>query len=251
MRQAAVTAFLAALALAVMPAAFSADKGQARPKGVVELFTSQSCSSCPPADKVLGDLIARGDVIALAYHVDYWNYLGWRDPLSAKKFTARQYGYAKSFGKESVYTPQAVIDGREHAVGSNEHAIVRRIDELAESGRGLTVPITTRQANGKVTITVGAGKGKANIVLVYFDHKTKVTIDGGENSGRTVTYWHTVRDVQTVGMWDGKATSIVMPAAVIRGSTSGGCAILLQEMTAANVPGPILGAAVVPADEQS
>jgi hypothetical protein len=244
-------AMAAALALFLVPAAVAASNDHTQPKGVVELFTSQSCSSCPPADAVFGRLVEKGDVIALAYHVDYWNYLGWRDPLSSKKFTARQYGYAKSFGRESVYTPQVVIDGREHSVGSNEHEIEKRIEALAVSGRGLTVPVTTQESNGKVTITVGAGpgKGKANIVLVYFDHKSKVTINGGENSGRTVTYWHTVRDVQTVGMWDGKKTSVVMPSAVIKGTSTGGCAVLLQKMTSANAPGPILGATVVPADD--
>lgn len=232
----------------VASAARSADAAPVHPKGVVELFTSQSCSSCPPADAVLARLAQRGDVIALSYHVDYWNYLGWRDTFSAKKFTDRQYGYARTFGRESVYTPQMVIDGRDQTVGSNQNAVERALTTLAARGQGLTVPVTAKQSAGKITITVGAGGGNADLVLVYFDRKATVAVKRGENSGRTLTYWHVVRDVQTVGMWDGKAMSVVMPASVMKGSTSGGCAILLQKTSASNAPGAILGATVVSAD---
>jgi len=101
--------------LASLLAAGGAMAGDVRePKGVVELFTSQGCSSCPPADATLGQLVAQGDVVALSYHVDYWNYLGWADTLSSKENTARQYGYAKTMGRSGVYTPQAVINGRDH-----------------------------------------------------------------------------------------------------------------------------------------
>lgn len=221
--------------------------GPAHPKGVVELFTSQSCSSCPPADAVLARLAARDDVIALSYHVDYWNYLGWRDTFSARKFTDRQYGYAKTFGRGSVYTPQMVIDGRDAAIGSDEAVVEEKLKALADGGKGPAVPITASQSAGKITIKVGAGGGNADLLLVYFDKKATVAIGKGENSGKTITYWHVVRDVQTVGMWDGKTMSVVMPASVIKGSSSGGCAILLQEMSAGNAPGAILGATVVSA----
>ena len=237
---------LAVAVLFVLPAhAGGADTD--RPKGVVELFTSQACSSCPPADAVLGRLVHEGDVIALAYHVDYWNYLGWRDTFSSRKFTERQYGYARTLGRKNVYTPQAVIDGRDHAVGSDQRAIEHKLDAFAASGNGLSVPVTTRQSDGKITISVGKGTGSANLLLVYFDNKSTVAIPRGENQGRTVTYWHVVRDVQTVGMWDGKAMQVALPAPVLKRSTSGGCAILLQRVAGDNSPGAIIGATVVAA----
>lgn len=231
-------------------AALAAGAGPVRPRGVVELFTSQGCSSCPPADAVLGRIVEEGNVIALAYHVDYWNYLGWKDTLSSREATERQYGYARSLGRQSVYTPQVVIDGRAHVVGSDRSGIESKVETLAASGRGLVVPVSARQKDGKVTISVGAGTGKADVVLVYFDRSNTVDIKRGENGGRTITYWHTVRDVETVGMWDGKAMDLVMPAAVVKGSTTGGCAILLQTMGPGNAPGPILGATVVKAGEK-
>lgn len=237
---------IAVAALFTLPVhAGEADPDQ--PKGVVELFTSQACSSCPPADAVLGRLVREGHVIALAYHVDYWNYLGWRDTFSSKEFTERQYGYARTLGRENVYTPQAVIDGRDHAVGSNQGAIERKLDAFAAAGNGLSVPVTARQSGGKITISVGRGTGSADILLVYFDNKSTVAIPRGENRGRTVTYWHVVRDVQTVGMWDGKAMNMMMPASVLKRSASGGCAILLQRMAGDNSPGAIIGATVVAA----
>jgi len=248
MRRAVNIAVLLACALAFSPAASATGAGPVNPQGVVELFTSQGCSSCPPADVVLGRIAAKGDVIALSYHVDYWNYLGWKDTLSSKEATTRQYGYAHTLGRQSVYTPQVVIDGRVHVVGSDQAAIESKVGALAASGRGLRVPVRAHQKDGKVTVSVGAGDGSADIVLVYFDRSNTVEIKRGENSGRTITYWHTVRDVQTVGMWDGEAMDLVLPASVVKGSSTGGCAILLQKTEAANAPGPILGATVVQAN---
>ena len=112
LRLAAATVFLRVL-LRRRPMAGEVKK----PAGVVELFTSQGCSSCPPADEIFGELARKGDVIALAYHVDYWDYLGWQDTLATQDNTARQYDYAKTFGARSVYTPQAVINGRTHVNG--------------------------------------------------------------------------------------------------------------------------------------
>ncbi len=234
---------VAATLLAVLPARAADDGG--RPRGVVELFTSQGCSSCPPADAALGRLVRKGGVIALAYHVDYWDYLGWRDTFSSKKFTNRQYGYSRTLGRENVYTPQAVIDGRGDTVGSDQQAIERMLAGFAASGKGLSVPVAAHQAGSKMTISVGKGTGQADLLLVYFDRKDTVAIPRGENRGRTLTYWHVVRDVQTVGMWDGSAMTVALPAAVVKNGPGGGCAILLQEMSRDNSPGPIIGATVV------
>ena len=116
-----------------------------KPKGVVELFTSQGCRSCPPADRAFEQLVRQGDVVALAYHVDYWNYLGWADTLASSENTERQYGYAKSFGRSGVYTPQAVLNGRDHLKGTDAVEINRRIDSMNGKGQGLVVPIDTRR----------------------------------------------------------------------------------------------------------
>lgn len=222
----------------------AAEAGPANPKGVVELFTSQSCASCPPADAVLGRLVREGQVVALSYHVDYWNYLGWHDTFSAKRFTERQYAYARTLGRENVYTPQAVIDGRDHAVGSNEGAIERKVAALAGRGGRLPVSLSASRAGDTLTIRVGAGAGSANVVLVTFDGQNRVSIRDGENRGRSVTYWHTVRAIQTIGMWEGKPVKFEVPASMTGDGPGGGCAILLQHMRNDTTPGRILGATV-------
>ncbi|TPW27006.1 DUF1223 domain-containing protein [Pararhizobium mangrovi] len=226
-------------------AADGAEAGTAQPKAVVELFTSQGCSSCPPADAVLGELAHRDDLIALSYHVDYWNYLGWDDTLATHEFTLRQKGYAHTLGGKNVYTPQMVVNGRADAVGSHKPAIEAAIDRLDRNGGGLTVPVNVQLSGNELRIAIGTGKGEADIVVVYFDHKKTVRIDRGENRGRSITYWHVVRDVQGVGMWKGDGKKLVVPAGALESGESDGCVVLLQRMGAHNRPGAILGAAVV------
>jgi hypothetical protein len=218
-----------------------------KPAGVVELFTSQGCSSCPPADAIFEELVKKGDVIALAYHVDYWDYLGWRDTLGSKGNTARQYDYAKSFRARSVYTPQAVINGRTHVNGAARADIASALSKFAESGRGMSVDIKVMRAGDSVVIDAGEGAGddQGQVVLVYFDPARPVAIERGENSGRTVTYWNAVTDIQTAGMWHGAAARYEFPASEIAKKGTGGCAVLLQATGEDGLPGPILGAALV------
>jgi hypothetical protein len=218
-----------------------------KPLGVVELFTSQGCSSCPPADAVFADLVKKGEVIALAYHVDYWDYLGWQDTLGSKENTARQYDYAKSFGARSVYTPQAIINGRTHVNGSSLTDIDQTLDEFARSGKGLSVNIKVMRAGDTFVIDAGDGDGDENgkVAVVYFDPARPVTIERGENNGRTIIYWNAVTDVDTVGMWHGAAARYELPASEITKKGQGGCAVLLQAMGKNGSPGPILGAALV------
>jgi hypothetical protein len=248
---------LAAAGLALVALAGPASGGDGRPLGVVELFTSQGCSSCPPADAVFGAIAGKDDVVALAYHVDYWDYLGWRDTLARPENTARQYDYAHAFGSRSVYTPQAVINGRAHVNGASRAAIEARLEGFARSGEGLSVPVSIERVGDSLVIETGAaddkatdkatGKatGKATVVLVYFDPAAPVTIERGENAGRTVTYWNAVTGIQTAGMWHGAATRYEMPASEIDRKRAGGCAVLLQAAGKGDVPGPILGAAVL------
>ncbi|MBY3535274.1 DUF1223 domain-containing protein [Rhizobium laguerreae] len=215
------------------------------PKGVVELFTSQGCSSCPPADAAFRKLVNQGDVIALAYHVDYWNYLGWADTLSSKENTERQYGYAKTMGRSNVYTPQAIVNGRDHLAGADLNGINSKIDTYSSEGNGLTVPISAAMRGDELEIKISAGQGKANVVMVYFDKEKTIDVEKGENSGKKISYLHSVTNVETVGMWDGKATSLTLPASVLQRPQLEGCAILLQSATADGDPAAILGATVV------
>lgn len=218
------------------------------PKGVVELFTSQGCSSCPPADAALKKLVMQGDVVALSYHVDYWNYLGWADTLSSKENTERQYGYAHSLGRSGVYTPQAIINGREHVNGADLAAINGRMDAFKTNGLGLSVPISAEVKGDEMEISLPPGQGQADIVVAYFTKKEMVDVVRGENSGRQMEYWHSVYDVQTVGMWDGKALKITLPVRTMGQSKKDGCAILLQTSRPGGEPSAILGAAIVMAD---
>lgn len=235
---------MAAGALSVFsgPASYAADTG---PIGVVELFTSQGCSSCPPADAVLGELVEQENVVALAYHVDYWNYLGWEDTFSSKQSTDRQYDYARTLGRKSVYTPQVVINGRDHINGSDKRGINDKLAAFDSSERGLTVPVAATTDGDKIRISIGPGAGKANVVLVYFDAKNTVDVERGENRGRKLTYWNSVRDIQTVAMWEGEALELDVPRSVMRADGYEGCAILLQTMKSRGVPGAIIGATVV------
>ena len=143
-----------------------------KPRGVVELFTSQGCNSCPPADAVLAELAGRGDVVALGFHVDYWDYLGWKDTLGSPENTERQKQYGRSFGKREVYTPQAVINGRVHVKGGKREAVAGALTELENRGEGMSVDINVTRSGESVMIDAAAApgeKGDAHLVLVHFD----------------------------------------------------------------------------------
>ncbi|MBB4568095.1 DUF1223 domain-containing protein [Rhizobium leucaenae] len=217
----------------------------AKIKGVVELFTSQGCASCPPADAAFQKLIRQGDVVALAYHVDYWNYLGWNDTMASKDNTARQYAYARTLGRSGVYTPQAIINGRDHLNGADLNAINFKLDEFQRQGKGLTVPVSAAMKGDELEIKIGAGQGRANVVVAYFDREQQVSPKTGENSGQQITYLHSVSDVETVGMWDGKEMNVVLPANVLERSGRRGLAVLLQSSTPSGDPAAIIGATVL------
>ena len=181
-------------------------------------------------------------MLALSYHVDYWNYLGWTDTLSSKANTERQYGYAKTLHRNGVYTPQAVINGQNHVNGGDAAAISKMLDSFQSEGKGLTVEVTAIANDDELRISVGEGQGKADIIAVYFDDSSKVEIGRGENSGRTITYRHSVRDMETVGMWNGHKVNLKLPVSVISAHPGRRCAILLQEVSKDGSPGRILGA---------
>lgn len=203
----------------------------AETRHVVELFTSQGCSSCPPADALLQKIAARPDVLALAFHVDYWDRLGWKDTLGAPAFTARQRSYAAHRGDNQVYTPQAVVNGEGHAVGSDGGSIEQMM------GSSLAVDVAIK--NGGVS--VGDGAGPATLWRVDFTRRAMVPIARGENRGRTVTYVNAVRGLTKLGDWSGKAGNFDLGRC---GSAAGAddCAVILQSGSSGH-PGTIIGAA--------
>ena len=214
-------------------------------KGVVELFTSQGCASCPPADATLRKMIKNGDVVGLSYHVDYWNYLGWADSLASKENTERQYGYARALGRNGVYTPQAVVNGRDHVKGADIQAIYNKLDAFNAQGKGLNVPVKSQMVGDEIEIEIGAGSGKADVVVAYFTQEQMVDVQKGENQGQKIAYWHSVYDVQTVGMWNGEAMTVKLPASVMSKAKKGGCAILLQTANENGDPAAIVGASIL------
>ena len=216
----------------------------APPRGVVELFTSQGCSSCPPADKLLGDLAKSPDLIALSFPVDYWDYIGWKDTLADPAFTARQKAYAAQRGDGQVYTPQAVVDGIAHVVGSDRMEISGALTSSAQRKGALTVPVRLAVANGQVAIDVGAapadGPRKAAVWLLDTIHSKTVAVGKGENSGRSLTYTNVVRKISKLGDWTGEAAHFELASRL----NDGGYVVLLQ--SADPGPGAILGAAKSP-----
>ncbi|MBO3758240.1 DUF1223 domain-containing protein [Ciceribacter sp. L1K23] len=215
------------------------------PKGVVEIFTSQGCSSCPAADKTMGQLISHPDIVALAYHVDYWNYRGWTDTMASPEHTARQYGYAHTLGRSGVYTPQAILNGREQAKGNDVNALTTRLETLKGSGKGLDIAVNAAKIGDEIEITVGEGEGRADVVVAYFKHRSDVEIGKGTNKGTKVANWNSVTDVQTVGMWTGKPMRFVLPAKVMDRGGSDGFAVLVQTTGPDGQPSAILGAAML------
>lgn len=233
------------LYMALPLAAGNADERESHPVGVVELFTSQGCSSCPRADAAIDKLAGAPDVITISYHIDYWNYLGWPDTLAAKENTDRQYAYAKTLGNNYVFTPQIVLNGMQDAKSTNPAVILANLKRMSETGRGVPVEVDADLTNDEMTINVGAGFGKADVVMAYFTKMTTVEITKGENTGRKVTYRNAVTNLETVGMWDGKAMTIKLPAALISKKGHDGCAILLQSHDRNGNPGRIYGAAML------
>jgi hypothetical protein len=177
---------------------------------VVELFTSQGCSSCPPANAYLNELSKqRRDVLALAFHVTYWDRLGWKDPFSLQAATQRQDVYGRRFGDGS-YTPEIVVDGAAGMVGSARGDVGSAIENAKRNGRTAAAVSVTRSGE-QVSIQVGAGSGSGRILLIGFDHEHTTPIGRGENSGHTLTEANVVRSIRSVGQWSGTPLRISEP----------------------------------------
>jgi hypothetical protein len=205
--------FATALALAALSVAAQAET---RPV-VVELFTSQGCSSCPPADALLAELAQRPEVIALGFHIDYWDKLGWKDPLSSPAATARQRNYARQFGRMQVYTPQLVVDGTEEAVGSDRTAVLQAMKQAKADAQA---PV----AFGDKGVTVGPGKGTGTVLLLRFVQRRTTAVTAGENARRTLNDVNGVAALTPLGAWNG--TSVTFP--VEPPAAGEGLAVLVQ-----------------------
>jgi len=239
------TAMVSCIAMA-WSASAQAEPRQGEPRAVIELFTSQGCSSCPPADKLIGEYAHDPSVVALTLAVDYWDYLGWKDTLAMSGHSNRQRAYAKARGDRQVYTPQAVIDGAQHALGSDKAAIERAIKQVHEQSKGaLTLPVTVERTGDKLTVTVAASeneKGPAEVWLCPISKTVSVTIARGENTGHTFTYSNVVRRWIKLGDWTGKAETYSVPVADFQNGSIDGAAVLVQGGVA-SAPKVMLGAA--------
>lgn len=215
---------------------------------VVELFTSQGCSSCPPADALAGRLAERDDVLALSFHVDYWDYLGWKDTFASPAHSERQRNYARSMRRRSVYTPQMVIDGHLDVVGSHAVRVEDAIRQAA-GDRPTSVPIRFSRHDGMVVLHIdeAALDGDATVWLVRYDLQRSQRIRRGENAGHTITYHNVVRDIRNLGLWRGEAMEIALSTDDLWSRGPDRCAVILQR----DGHGPVVGAAILPFSERS
>ena len=201
---------------------------------VVELFTSQGCSSCPPADEMLGELAAREDVIALSLHVDYWDWIGWPDSFASPEMTSRQRGYALAHGVSTLFTPQFVVDGDRSVAGADGQALSAVLGRRGEGDRVLRIgpgpegPSVHARETGR----------PVSLVLVTFLPEAEVTVTSGENAGMTATYHNVVEEVRPLASLDGEEAVVPIPA----GPPGRSRAVLAQVVDVRGRPGAILGA---------
>ncbi|MEQ8227642.1 MAG: DUF1223 domain-containing protein [Rhodospirillales bacterium] len=218
---------------------------------VVELFTSQGCYSCPPAEAFLGELAERADIVALEFHVDYWDSLNymwhgqWKDPFSSPEYTQRQRLYNISIrGQSGVYTPQMVIDGRYEAVGSRRGQVETAIAK-AFAERKLNIAMMP-SSDGLSVLISGDATGPGDVFLVQFLDRATTEVKKGENHGKVLVSRHIVRGMQKLGVWKGRKTKISLPKEAGKGDNAG-CAVIVQ----APNHGPLLGAALCPNSSSS
>lgn len=227
-----------AVALAAMPA--HAENLRLKPKAVVELFTSQGCAQCPPADALLTSLAAEGDVVALAYHVDYWDYVGWQDTFGDAAYSDRQRDYAKSWGSSRIFTPQMVINGKKGVVGSRRGEVHGALDAASLP---LAVDVTHEGDMLRIVIPPDQRLDDAVVWMVTYLDRADVSIDTGENAGKAMVYTQVVTDRQVLGMWEGASgANIKLPIPEVLSEASTGIAVIVQQEHD-GLPGPILGAA--------
>jgi hypothetical protein len=218
----------------------------ADPRAVIELFTSQGCSSCPPADKLIGEFAADPSLVSISLPIDYWDYLGWKDTLADPHHTARQKGYSKVRGDREVYTPQVVVNGGLHALGSDRSAIERAIAQSRQNPETLAVPVTLTVGDGRLMVAVPDGNDLHALAEVWICALTKavtVSIKRGENRGKTITYFNVARRWLKLDNWNGKAHSWTVPLRDFAGDGIDRAAVMVQSGTVEK-PNVMLGAAL-------
>jgi hypothetical protein len=234
-------ATLAALGLAASLQPALADP----PRAVVELFTSQGCSSCPPADEILVEYSRRPDIVALSLPVNYWDYLGWKDTLAHVAFTERQKAYAHSRSDRQVFTPQMIVNGKKSSIGSDRAQIEKATQYTTKGRQTLPVNVSLNEQNGTVSIAIEetpeTTQRAAEVWVLPVLRSQTVPIERGENRGKTITYANVVRGLNRVGEWRGGSARFEVPLDMAR--TGGDAYVVLLQSTDAARPGIILGAA--------
>jgi len=251
MRRRRVALSVAIIASGLAAAVMSSGIAVAEPRGVVELFTSQGCSSCPPADKLAGELAHDPSLVVLSLPIDYWDYLGWKDTLALPGHANRQRAYSRVRGDREVYTPQVVVNGVAHTLGSDKSAIESAIDQTRKQDGTLSLPLSMSIAGDSIAITVPAAKGntpagaaqKGEVWLCPVTRDVTVEIGRGENTGHTVTYHNVVRRWVKLGDWNGSARSFTVPLHDVTGVGGDAVAVVVQSGTK-EAPGNMLGAAL-------
>jgi hypothetical protein len=219
---------------------------RAEPRAVIELFTSQGCSSCPAADKLAGELAQDPSLVVMSLSVDYWDYLGWKDTLALPRHSIRQRAYARSRGDRQVYTPQVVINGSVHALGSDKEAIERAIAQSRRQATNLSLPVTISVSGDQLTVSVPAGQNDRSGGEVWLCTLVKaipVVVGRGENRGRTITYHNVTRRWLKLGDWTGEAKTWTAKISDVKTEGVDAAAVIVQGGTLDN-PGQMYGAAV-------
>lgn len=221
---------------------------QDQPKVVVELFTSQGCASCPPADALLTELAKDPQVIALTLAVDYWDYIGWKDTLALHGHSLRQKAYAEQRPDRKVFTPQMVVDGVRSAKGSDRAAVQRALLSERSASAPAKVSVTIARTAGAFDVTLDDAAVPVREAIVWacpMASSQTVAIGRGENGGRKATYSNVVRGWVKVGTWNGKSAHLSVPLDALKREDADMVAVLVQEGSA-TAPGRILGAATAP-----
>ena len=233
---------LSALALFAVMTVSASSPALAGGKSVIELFTSQGCNSCPPADKLLGTLTREPNLIPLTLAVDYWDYLGWKDTLALHSHTKRQQNYAKVRGDMNVYTPQAVVNGVKYVVGSDAREISAALRN--HPSNEAEVPLVVKRDGENVSVDIGAGQGKATVWMLSVESKVEVKIAKGENKGATVTYFNVVRSWRNLGAWSGTPMRTSIPVAELLKNGADAVVVFVQNGVE-NEPGVIRNAEMI------
>jgi len=232
---------LAYVAVVTCVSAATLSIAHAQTRAVIELFTSQGCSSCPAADKLIGELANDPTLVSMSLPIDYWDYLGWKDTLADPRNTTRQRGYSKVRADREVYTPQVVVNGSYHVLGSDRAAIEHMIAKSRQNTSALSLPVTLSVSGGRLTASFASDGRAAEVWVVGLAKAVAVAVGRGENKGKTITYSNVARSWHKLTSTDGKTWSL--PLDQIDGDGVNRAAVLVQGGTSER-PGLIFGAAM-------